>query len=915
MTADGPGRIHRILRLGDPAGDVDEELAFHRERVIAELVAAGRSPAEAEQEARTRFGDERRYRRALTRIDRGMRARRRWANRLDATEKTMKHVMRGIVRSPGLSTGVIVAFALGIGANATMFGVVDRLLLSPPAHIARPDAVKRIVIDRYVSFLDDRVQSTSIAWADYRDFESVPQFAAVGAYQPQTLRIGRGEDARRAAAMMVTASYWDVVETRAEVGRLFTESEDRIGAQPVAVIGHALWQSLYAGDPAVLGRTLDFGHGAYTIIGVTPVGFTGTGLSRVDVWLPLQTAAPTLMGSRWLSDNRGSYWLRGVARLTEGASLAAAEEAATAVHRIGRQEHIERGTYDENVRVIAADLIEARAQQRAAGAVSGAMALLRGSQREAAVALWLSGVSAIVLLITCVNVANLLLARAIRQRREMGIRVALGVSRGRLIAHSAAEGLMLAAMGGVAALLVTRWRGELVRTVLLPQVEWIDRGLGMRTIPFVLGLSILAGLITALLPAIETTRRDVIETLRTGGGGITRSTQRVRSALTIAQATLSLVLLVGAGLFVQSLRNLRSLDLGFDVRNLYVALPVEDAGGLSDEQKRRFFSTAAEQLATHPAVRGVSWSQAVPFYQSWSIARQIPGRDSLPVPTSGGPYVNAITPAYFETMGLRVLRGRGLDEPDMGSPFVMIVNQALASLYWPDGDELGACVQLGDAEAPPCTTVVGVVEDARRGSLLEEPNPQFYVPVTHEAVESPGEALFIRLAGDGAAVLPALRRTLLAIEPQLRFVDLRPLAELTDSETRGWTLGASMFSVFGGLALIVAALGLYSVLAFDVAQRTREIGLRSALGADARRLLGIVIGHALRITGIGVAAGLVLALAVAPRIESLLYETSPRDPLILSLVSLVLLATAILASGIPAWRAVRVDPNLALRAE
>lgn len=880
---------------------------------------SGRTREEAEAEARRRFGDESRYRRELGRIDRGTAWRRRVARLLDSMEGTMRQVLRGIVRSPGLTAGVVLAFALGIGANATMFGIVDRLLLTPPAHIARPDGVKRLVVERYVSFLNERVQSTSITYADYRDLESVSQFGVVAGYQPRSVMVGRGESAERAQAELVTASWWPLLGVRPVLGRFFGPEEDRIGGEDIVVIGYMMWKRRFGGDASVLGRAIDFGFGPYTVIGVAPRGFTGVDLGRVDIWAPLVSTASKVLGPEWVGDSRGMYWLRAIGRLAPGASVTVAEAAATAAHRAGRAAAPGGGQYDPEARVLAASLITARAALRNArdhelgGSFAG-----RTAAQEAKVALWLAGVSLVVLLIACVNVANLLLARAIRRRRETAIRIALGVSRGRLIAQTVAEGMLLAALGGVAALLVARWGGELVRGVLLPGVEFADNGLGARVLPFVLAMSLLAGLVAAIIPAFEATRRQPGDTIRLTAGGITRSTQRVRAALSMAQATLSVVLLVGAGLFLRSLRNLDALDLGFDPDGLYVATLDVEGGSLTEPEKRTFFPQAAERLASQPGVRSVGWSQGVPYYYSFATRVELPGRDSLPIARSGGPYINGVNLDYFRTLDLRIVRGRAFESADFASGLSVIVNEALARLWWPAGDALGQCMQIGGEDngpPSPCSTVVGVVEDARRGSILEEPNPQYYVPNTSGAISDYAEALFIRISGDEARIVPGLRRTLLELSPRLRFVNIRPIADLSATELRAWKLGATMFTLFGGLALLVAALGLYSVLAFDVAQRTREIGLRSALGAGSGRILSGVVGRALRITAMGGAIGVVLAVLLAPRVEKLLYETRARDPLTLAAVAAVLLLTAVVAAAVPGWRAARVDPNVALRTE
>jgi predicted permease len=914
--------IRRMLRLRDVERDLDEELRFHFESVVEELMRGGRSRGEAEEEARRRFGDEDRYRRELTRIDHGASVRLRWSERWDAIRQTARFAARGLARSPGLSLGIVLAFALGIGANATVFGIVDRLLLSPPAHVAEPESVRRILIDRYISFLERRVQGSTIAYDDYAELTALPAFASVGAYSGRrSLTLGSGAEAVPVNAVMVTASFWETLGVRPAVGRLFEEEEDRAGAAGVAVLSWGLWQRMLGGETSALGRTIDFGQGPYTIVGVAPEGFAGVNLLNVDLWLPAHTAGAALQGADWLQ-GRGAYWLNAVARLAPGATVAVAEAQATAAHRAGRQANIERGFYDAEVRVLATPLIAARGPNPSA---------------ESRVARWLGGVSAIVLLIACVNIANLLLARGVRQRRETGIRLALGVSRARLLGQTVVEALLLALMGAGAALLAAQWGGQALRNVLLPDFAWTAGAVGSRIVVFCLLLALVAGVVAAIMPAVATARGDAARILRGTSGGITSSTMRTRALLTVAQAALSVVLLVGAGLFVRSLRNVQQLDLGFDPDGLLIVRPVEDSPELQPGERLALFTRVAERLGAVPGVTGATYTRGAPFYTSYAEELRAEGLDSIPSHTGGGPYVFAVGPDYLETMRMRIVRGRGFDEDRRGGgPPVTLINEAMARLLWPGQEVVGKCLYIGD-DATACTTVIGVVADARRGSLIEpDAHPQYFVRLEQEAertrltADDSGdgtrigvysekarpEMLLVRVRDDASGMLQRVRDAVLASEPRLRYVNVTTLSEeLIQPQMRAWTLGATMFSVFGGLALLVAALGLYSVLAFDVAQRTREIGLRSALGADTGALLGMVVRRAVLMCAAGVTLGLAAAALLSPRVSDLLYETAPRDPATMAGVAVVLLAVAVLASGAPAWRAARVDPNIALRAE
>jgi predicted permease len=709
--------------------------------------------------------------------------------------------------------------------------------------------------------------------------------------------------------VFATGSFWDLVGVEPVIGRFFGPNEDRAGAERVVVIGHALWRSRFGGDRSAVGTTIDFGWGPYTVIGVTPAGFTGPYLAAVDLWLPVRSAGQVIRGERWLTDGRRYNWLRGLARLAPVATIELAEEVATALHRRGRSELIANGDYDANARIRATPLIAARGPD---------------GSREARVSLWLAGVSAIVLLIACVNVANLLLARSLLRRRETAIRLAIGVPRGRLVADTMTEGLLLSLAGGAAALVVARWGGGLIRGTLLPNVEWTASGVDGMTLAFVLALALLGGLLATLIPAIESQRRDVADVLRATAGNISRSSQRTRMALTVAQAALSVILLVGAGLFVRSLDRVRSLDLGFELDNLYIAQPIEVADARSDTANtgivvtasRARYATAAEQLARVPGVASAAYSIGVPFYTSWSVDLAVPGRDSIPVHPTGGPYITIVSRDYLPTMDVRVLRGRGFEAGDFtGAGLVAVVNNTMAGFVWPGQDPLGQCLRVELLEGP-CTTVVGIVEDARRASIVEQPTPQFYVPLPHPVAASlDPEMMLVRTTASDGSLIRRIRDAMMAADPALRFVTVRPLESMAAVELRPWQLGATLFGIFGLVALAVAALGLYSVLSFDVAQRTREIGLRSALGATVGRLLVGLVGRGVRMTAIGLLIGLAVASLLAPFARDLLYDVSPRDPVTIAVVSAVLLFVAVIAGLLPAWRAASVDPRIALLEE
>jgi predicted permease len=896
--------MRRVLRLGDARRGVDEELNYHFDRTVEELMSQGETREAAEAEAARRFGDVTRYSTELERIDRAVEAKRRWIDRFDVGQQSLKYAMRSLGRSPGLAIGVIIAFALGIGANLTMYSVVDRLLLSPPEHIAEPEAVKRIYLSEYLSFLQDRYTGSSLSYPDYRQLRDVSAFDDVAAWAPNTVTLGAGLDATEREAVYVTGNFFGMLGVRPAFGRFFGEAEDRIGGAQQVVLSWTAWQRDFGGSSDALGRTVDFGYGPYEVIGVAPERFTGVDLAAVDLWLPFHVVHAQTSGTEWQED-RSWQFFETVARLRDGVTQATAEAEATASWIAGRAGS-EFADEDIEPAILLSSVLSARGPE---------------APPESMVARLLLIVSAIVLLIAAVNVANLLLARSLRQRREIAVRLALGISRRRLIGQIMLEGMLLALAGGVAALLLATWGSTVIGRVLLPDVAW-GGGINLRVTLVAAALALVAGGAAALIPALQAARGAVGDTLRqAGAGGVTRRTARVRTGLALLQTALSVLLLVGAGLFVRSLDRVRGADFGFDPQNLVYAIPRTVAGGMPEAEALELAERGRQNLQRVQGVRAAGTTQTLPFHSSRSMRLRAEGVDSIPTPTTGGPYVHEVSAGYIEAMDLDILAGRSIAESDVGpGPAVAVVNESMAQALWPDRSPLGRCLYVGNGpDGGPqtrCWEVVGVVEDSRRREVADVTTFQYYVPIAQQPPGSRAAGVFvIRVADETPATLNAIRRTILDLDPRIRYVEAEPMMSRIDPRTRSWTLGATVFSIFGLLALVVASIGLYSVLSFDVAQRTREIGVRSALGASARAQMRMIVGNALRITAIGVAAGVIAALALAGRIEPLLFEIPPRDPLTFVVVVLALHVVAAFASSIPAWKASRVDPNIALRAD
>ncbi|HWA56725.1 MAG TPA: ABC transporter permease [Gemmatimonadales bacterium] len=888
--------IRRWLHLDrGVAEEIDAELAFHFDRTIEELVARGWSRDAAEEEGRRRFGDVTVYRETLREIAEARREGRRWRLRLEDLHRMLAQAWRGIWRRPSFTLLIALTLGLGIGVNAAMFGVLDRLMLRPPAGIRDPDTVRRMYVER--SFLGQLRLSSTVSYSDIRDLEQSPAFARVAAVRPARLAYGDGPASRDVRVELVTPNYFPLLGVDPALGRLFVSADDSTdpGAS-VVVLSHGFWRSEFGGDPGVLGRTLALGDGHFRVIGVTAPGFAGPSPERVDAWLPLRPAARMMVGGPW-ETSRGIHWLEGLVRLAPGTQVTRAAEMATALHRAA---HADDPRYDRNARVLIGPLLEARGPD---------------SPPEAHVSLWIAGVSLAVLVVACANVANLLLLRAIRRRREVAVRLALGIGRGRLLGELLVEAILLALVAGAAGVVFALWGGEAIRQLLFPSLAWDGSGpLSWRLVGFSIAISLLAGLLAGVIPAWLESRPELLEALKSGTrqSGSRRSV--LRGALVVTQAALSAALLVGAGLFLLSFHRVKSLDLGMDPSKVLLIAPTFPRE-TKPARRREVFALAAERIARLPGVERVGYSSAVPFRSNWAEELSVPGLDSLPTVATGGPYIDGVSADYFAALAVPMLQGRGFSPEDReGTARVAVVGETMASLLWPGQRALGKCLRIG-GDTMPCTEVVGVARDVQRNSLTSGSRMQYYVPLTQYPGGAAPDAFFVRTSGDPVGLIGPARAALLEAGPDIRWIELTPMQALLDPEFRSWRMGATLFTAFGGLALIVAAIGLYSLLSYGVANRTPELGLRSALGARPSRLVALVARDGLALVGMGVALGVLVAFAGSPRLQPLLFRTSAREAAVYAGVGVVLLVIAALAGALPAWRATRVSPLTALRAE
>ncbi|MGE5745167.1 MAG: ABC transporter permease, partial [Gemmatimonadota bacterium] len=805
---------------------------------------------------------------------------------MDTLLQDLRFAARSLAKSPGLTLAAVLTLGLGIGANSAAFGVVDRLFFRPPAHVVDPDRVVRVNVTRTQPPFGTSTFSiaTFPRYADLRDHAHT--LSSVAAYAGGGFSLGRGTGAQRVTGELVTASFFPLLGVQPERGRFFTAEEDRKGGERVAVLSHEFWQRQFAGEPDVLGKTLQLNAGVYTIIGVAPRGFTGVELSGPDVWVPMSVAAPE---SRWpqVLECEGCWWLQTIARLAHGVTAAQAASEGTALYRA----HVSDGGD--------------RSADSTATVSMGSVHKALGPNVDPAAKLsvWIIAVCGAVLLIACANVANLLLARALQRRREIALRVALGAGRGRLIRQLYAESALLAVLGLGAAILVTLWAGPLLRAALLPGAA-TAASLDPRVFAFSAALALATALLAGFAPALHAGVPNLSSALKSGAreGGVARST--TRTGLLVGQVALTFVLLTGAGLFISSLHKVLGLRLGFDPDRLIVATVNLDLLGYKRPEINATYERIRQRVLRLPGITSASLSIGTPFQTSYAVSLDVPGRDSIPSVKTGGPYVSAVTPDYFRTMGTAVRRGRAFAESDnAGAQRVAVINETMAHLVWPGEDPLGKTMKIGKDPRP--FEVVGVVEDARREAVTDEIVVQYFVPLAQsDSVFSDGaSSLIIRTAGPAEPLVDDVRREIQASSPDLPYPGIDPMPQLYADQLQPWRVGSSLFALFGGLGVLLAAIGLYGVLSYVVSQRTQELGIRIALGAGRSSVLGLVLRQGLQVTLIAVVLGAAGALAAGRAIASLLYGVSPHDPLVLLAVAAVLTLVALVASYLPAYRA------------
>ena len=883
-------RLRDWLRRDKLDAELQEEIQFHRAQLERDVGG---------DEARRRLGNVTSAREE---------ARDRWSIPwMEHFFQDVRYALRGLRRSPAFTATVVLTLGLGIGANAAMFGVIDRLMFRPYPYMRDPDAVHRVYLQYW--FRGTMYHETSTQYARFLDFRRWgTSFDQIAGFSQGATAIGQGEDSREHRVARVSASFFDFFDARPALGRYFTAAEDTTprGAD-VAVLGYGYWTSQYDRRD-VLGQTIHIGNIAATIIGVAPEGFVGLSDGESPAaFIPITTFGGSNPNMRDRNEYYTRYnwgWMSFMVRRKPGISEEQAEQelGTVFVRSWNAEEEISPG--NTTPIAIAKPAVVLAPLKVSAGPNGGV---------EAKTLLWVTGVAVIVLLIACANVANLMLARLLRRRRETAVRLALGVSRGRLLAQAMTESLLLAALGCAAGVLIAQWGGAALRRLYAQQGAGEDIVTDPRTLAVASAAALLCAMLTGILPALLATRADLAASLKAGAREGTHQRSRTRTGLLVIQGALSVILLVGAGLFVQSLGRVRQMRLGFDADPVLM-LSINMRGMQVDSATRvALGNDLLARAQAQPGVLNASLASSVPFWSTSSTSLFVTGIDS--VSALGRFTYQTATPDYFATTGTHIVRGRAFTSQDTErAPRVMVVSESMARTLWPGKDALGECIRVGN-DTMPCSTVIGIAEDAVQNSLQDDDRRmRYYMPLAQYG-PSRGGYVLLKLAGDPAREGERIRRALQPIMPGPSYLTSRPMIELIDGQRRSWLVGATMFVAFGVLALLVAAVGLYGVISYGVAQRMHEMGVRIALGAQSADVVRLIVGQGMRIAAAGIVIGLGVALLLAPRIQPLLFHQSARDPATYGMVAAVLLAVALVAAALPARRATRADPNVALRSD
>ncbi|HEY9404508.1 MAG TPA: ABC transporter permease [Pyrinomonadaceae bacterium] len=813
---------------------------------------------------------------------------------MNSLAQDFRYGVRLLFKNPGFTFVAVLSLALGIGANATIFSFVNAILLRP-LPVEEPDQLVRLYT---TSAGSDRIGAFSHQdYLDIREHNNALSGLIAERLKPMSLS-GDGQNEIIPGAI-VSGNYFSVLGVQAAQGRTFLPEEDQTpNTHPVAVVSYGLWQRRFGSDPNLLGKTVSLsGHG-FTVIGIAPQNFTGTTLGQTpDVWVPLMMQAQAVPGPTMIN-SRDMRWLNVTGRLKPGVTIA---QAQSSINAIAKQ------LAEQSPKTNAGTGVSIHSVSNTPDGPKKMMFPVLGV---------LTIVVGLILLIACANIANLLLARAAARRKEIGIRLALGASRVRLIRQLLTESLMLSVLGGTVGLLAAVWTPGLLFAALKPPTAFpivIDFTLDRRMLTFTIILSLVTGLIFGLLPALNASKLDLTSVLKDEAGALGRATRRsnLRSVLVVAQVTLSLVLLISSGLFIRSLQGAQAINPGFDADKLLVMSYNVGLQGYDEAKGKVFNRELIERVSNLPGVTSASLAESIPLGGSSNQLKiEVEGYQLKPNETLSIDY-NTVGKEYFKTMGIPVLKGRDFNDQDReGAEGSVIVNETMAKRLWPGVDPIGKRLKpLGSTK--PYLQVVGVAKNGKYRRLKEDPLSFMYLALDRSY--SPGVSLYVRTAGDPQNSLETVRQAVQTMDKNLPVYNAKTMTESIGLSLFDQRMAATLLGFFGLLALILAAIGLYGVMAYSVGQRRRELGIRMALGAQKSNVLKLVVGQGLKLTLIGTAIGLIAAFGLMRLASSMLYGVSASDPLTFAGAALLLVFVALLASFIPARKATKVDPMVALR--
>ena len=822
---------------------------------------------------------------------------------MDSIWQDLRYALRLFAGSPGVTASAVLALALGIGANTAIFSLVNGVLLRPLAGVRDPGGL--VSLER-----TQNGKTSSAAYPDYVDYrDHSSSFVGLGAHCGTPLSFNNGTP-ERLRGDLVTGNYFSLLGVTPAIGRLIApDDDDQPGAHAVAVLSYGFWLRAFGASPEVVGQGIKLNGYDFTIVGVASRDFTGTETGgSYDLWIPIKMQAqamPRTMGRHWFND-RAAGWLSLFGRLKPGVSVDQADAELATIAR-----GLEQSYPDTNT-----------GRRLSAFPGLGLDSDDRASLRSLLTILLVSVM--LLLLIACSNVSNLLLLKATGRRREIAVKQALGATRGRLIRQLLTEGMVLSVVAGGLGLLLAPWTAELILAFQQPAygLSGINISPDARVLAFTVAVSIGTAIVFGLAPAIQSSRVDLVTSLKDGAPSSGHRKSSLQSNLVIAQVALSLVLLIGAGLAVRTMREALTMDRGFDSENMVLMSMDLTIRGYSESQGQSFYEELIRRVDAVPGVISSSLAKTVPP-NDWSdrLSVFLPGdepspevlraRDDLGLRVDA----NRIAPGYFRTLGIQMLAGREFTNRDRaGATMVAIINEKLANQLWPGDNAVGKFLAVPFWQEPrPPVQIVGVARNTKFRSLLADMPMVIYLP---ELQAYDGRATLVaRTSGDPRQFIPAIRGEVAALDKDLTLQAVKTMTDQIESVLWQQRLAAGLIGVFGLLALALAAIGIYGVIAHSVAQRTREIGIRMALGADARDIRRMIVRRGLALALTGVVVGLAAAFALTRLMSSLLYGVSATDPLTFAIASVVLVGVALGACLVPARRATRVDPMIALRCE